>query len=283
MDLAGGDRHKVGDRHNVGEIAPDRPEDVAISDVVAAGGRRAVGRDPETRLEGMRLPVTPVTSLWRTLRDDVRRRLPRGRVVLAVDGVDGAGKTVFADGLAEVFAEAGVATFRASIDDFHRPRAQRYARGRTSPEGFYLDSYDYATFRRVLIDPFRDGAQTGGSTGFQLAAFDLDRDAPVESAWVSGPVDAVLIVDGIFLHRPGLREVWDWSVWLEAPWTAAYARMALRDGSDPDPDAASNARYRNGQQLYLDHARPRAAASVVVDNSDLDNPQITRPDETRGR
>jgi uridine kinase len=129
----------------------------------------------------MRLPVTPTTTLWRELRDQVRRHNPAGRVIVAVDGLDGAGKTVFADGLAEVFAETGDAVFRAAIDGFHRPRSERYARGRRSPEGFYRDSYDYATFRRVLIDPFLDGAQTAGTTGFQLAAFDVVRDAPVES------------------------------------------------------------------------------------------------------
>ncbi|MFC8680841.1 uridine kinase [Microbacterium ureisolvens] len=222
----------------------------------------------------MRLPVTPTTTLWRELRDRVRRRYGAGRVIVAVDGVDGAGKTVFADGLAEVFAETGDAVFRASIDGFHRPRAERYLRGRQSPEGFYRDSYDYATFRRVLIDPFRDGAQTAGTTGFQLAAFDVARDAPVESQWVTAPRDAVLVVDGIFLHRPELRDLWDASVWLEVPFETTYARMALRDGSDPDPDAPSNARYRQGQEIYLREARPRDAASVIVDNSDLGHPRI---------
>ena len=113
----------------------------------------------------MRLPVTPTTTLWRGLRDRVRRRNAGGRVIVAVDGLDGAGKTVFADGLAEVFAETGDAVFRAGIDGFHRPRSERYLRGRNSPEGFYRDSFDYATFRRVLIDPFRDGAQTAGDHG----------------------------------------------------------------------------------------------------------------------
>ena len=155
----------------------------------------------------------------------------------------------------------------------HRPRAERYGRGRTSPEGFYRDSFDYATFRRVLIDPFRDGAQTAATTGFQLAAFDVVRDAPVESQWVTAPRDAVLIVDGIFLHRPELRDLWDWSVWLEVPAEVAFARMALRDGSDPDPAAPSNARYRDGQDLYFREAEPLAAASVVVDNSDLAHPR----------
>ncbi|HKP08708.1 MAG TPA: uridine kinase [Microbacterium sp.] len=222
----------------------------------------------------MRLPVTPTTTLWRELRDRVRRRYPAGRVIVAIDGLDGAGKTVFADGLAEVFAETGDAVFRAGIDGFHRPRGERYLRGRRSPEGFYRDSYDYATFRRVLIDPFRDGAQTAGTTGFQLAAFDVARDAPVESQWVTAPLDAVLVVDGIFLHRRELQDLWDWSVWLDVPFEVAYARMALRDDSDPDPDAPSNARYRQGQEIYLNEARPRDAASVIVDNADLAHPRI---------
>lgn len=222
----------------------------------------------------MRLPVTPTTTLWRELRDRVRRRHTAGRVIVAIDGFDGAGKTVFADGLAEVFAETGDAVFRAGIDGFHRPRAERYTRGRRSPEGFYLDSYDYATFRRVLIDPFRDGAQTAGTTGFQLTAFDVTRDAPVESQWVTAPLDAVLVVDGIFLHRPELQDLWDFSVWLDVPFDVSYARLALRDGSDPDPDAPSNARYRQGQEIYLNAVRPREAASVVVDNVDLAHPRI---------
>lgn len=221
----------------------------------------------------MRLPTTPATTLWRELRDEVRAHYRAGRIIIAVDGRDGAGKTVFADGLAEVFAEDGSAVFRASIDSFHRPREERWARGRDDPEGFYRDSYDYPTFRRVLIDPFREGAQTGAATGFQLAAFDVERDAAVESAWVTAPKDAVLIVDGIFLHRPELRGLWHWSVWLDVPVDVAYARMALRDGTDPDHRAASNTRYREGHERYLRDANPRAAASAIVDNSDFDRPR----------
>jgi uridine kinase len=221
----------------------------------------------------MRLPTTPVTALQRGLRDEVRQHNRGGRIVLAVDGVDGSGKTVFADGLAAVFAEDGSAVFRASIDDFHRPRAERWERGRDDPDGFYEDSYDYETFRRVLIDPFRDGSQTSAATGFQLAAFDLERDAPVESRWVTGPADAVLIVDGIFLHRPGLRGIWNWSVWLDTPFSVAFARMAERDGTDPDPDAPANRRYRAGQERYLRDAQPERAASAIVDNTDPAEPR----------
>jgi uridine kinase len=216
----------------------------------------------------VRLPTTPATTALRELRDEVRQHYRAGRVIVAVDGVDGAGKTFFADALAEAFAEAGVAVYRASIDGFHRPRSERYARGRDSAEGFYRDSYDYATFRRVLVDPFR----TDAGAGFQLAAFDVGRDAPVDAQWVTAPRDAVLIIDGIFLHRPELRGLWDFSVWLEVPFRISFARMALRDGSDPDPDAPGNARYRRGQELYLREADPRQAASAIIENSDLAHP-----------
>ncbi|HWI32276.1 MAG TPA: uridine kinase [Microbacterium sp.] len=220
----------------------------------------------------MRLPITPATTLLRELRDEVRRHYRAGRVIIAVDGRNGAGKTIFADALAEVFAEDGSAVFRASIDAFHRPRAERYALGRTSPEGLYRDSYDYSLFRRVLIEPFREGPQTSAATGFQLDAFDVARDAPVESRWVTAPDDAVLIVDGIFLNRPELRGLWDWSVWLDVPAEAAFARMAARTGGDPAPDAPSNIRSSRAHELYLQEADPQHAASAIVDNADPAHP-----------
>ncbi len=54
---------------------------------------------------------------------------------VAVDGVDGAGKTVFADQLGDVLTAAGRPVIRASVDNFHRPRTERYRRGRDSPSG----------------------------------------------------------------------------------------------------------------------------------------------------
>ncbi len=219
----------------------------------------------------MRLPITPASTLQRALRDQILARYRGGRILVGIDGRDGAGKTVFADALASVTAETGRAVFRASLDDFHRPRSQRYVRGRTSPEGHYRDSYDYPTFRRVLADPFAGGSDVD-DTGFQLRAFDLDRDAPVEAAWETAPRDAVLIIDGLFLHRPELRDLWHWTVYLEVSAAVAAARMAVRDGADPDPDAVSNARYREGFELYVREAAPRENATTVIDNTDPTHP-----------
>ena len=214
----------------------------------------------------MRSPVPPenqrVAQLCRELRDEMLASHGANRAVWAIDGEDGAGKTRFADTFASVFGERGVVAHRASVDGFHRPRAERYARGRESPEGFYRDSYDYDAFVATLIDPFRKGGS------FRTAVFDVTLDQAVEAPEVSAGEQDVLIVDGIFLHRPELRDLWDWSVWLDAPDAIRYERMARRDGCDPDPSAPGNRRYLEGQRLYLSEASPREAASAVIDNAD---------------
>lgn len=220
----------------------------------------------------MQLPPTPRNLFLRELVGEIAQNYGRGRTIVAVDGIDGAGKTSFADDLGAAFREAGHDVFRASMADFHRPRADRWRLGRESPETFYRDSFDYGTFRRALIDPFR----MAGSAGFQTAAFDVRRDAPMTTRWVTGQPDGVLIVDGVFLLRPELRGFWNYSILLEVPWDEAYARLALRDGIDPDPDALSNVRYREGQELYFAEADPRRWASVLVDNSPPETPRRLR-------
>ncbi len=179
-----------------------------------------------------------------------------GRTLIAVDGVDGAGTVKFADAFAERLGKDGHPVFRASIDGFHRPREERYLRGRESAEGLYVDSFDYDLFRRVLIEPFR----LGGSAGFVTAAWDVARDIPVEMAWRSGPQDATLIVDGIFLGRPELSGLWNWRIWLEVSAEIADARL----------DAA--------QSLYLADADPRATATAIIDTTDPDRPMRASPE-----
>ncbi len=71
--------------------------------------------------------------------ETLRVRVP-GVTRVGVDGVDGAGKTTFADELAGALAPSGRQIIRVCADDFLNPRDVRYLRGRSSPEGFFLDS-----------------------------------------------------------------------------------------------------------------------------------------------
>jgi uridine kinase len=201
------------------------------------------------------------------------RRVPdRGEepVVVAVDGVDGAGKTVFAGHLTEVVAAVGRPVLRASLDDFHRPRVERYRRGRNSPEGFWLDAFDHVAFVRPVVEPLRAGVQV------RLRSHDLASDRAVDAPPVAVRPGTVLVVDGLFLHRDELAGRWDLSVWLDVPFEVTAARMAARDGTPADPDHPRMRRYVEGQRRYFAACSPWDRADVVVDNTDWDAPVLRR-------
>jgi uridine kinase len=191
---------------------------------------------------------------------------------VAIDGVDGAGKTVFADELASVLAPSRRPVIRASVDGFHNPREVRYRRGRASPEGFFLDSYDYAALRHCLLDPLGPD----GSRAYRTEAFDHLTDRPVAAETHEAAPNAILVLDGIFLHREALRGCWDLSVFLRVPFAVSIPRSAARGPGfgAPDPTDPSNHRYVEGQRLYLARETPEDRADIVIDNSDLAAPKI---------
>ncbi len=195
-------------------------------------------------------------------------------VRVAIDGVDGAGKTTLADALAPLIVAHGRPVIRASVDGFHHPRAIRYARGRHSPDGFYLDSYDYAAFRKLLLDPLGPG----GSGRYVAKHFDHRTDASVDAEVQQAPPTAALIVDGIFLHRPELRSQWDLSIFLKVDFNISVPRGAQRgpDFGSPDTDAPANQRYVDGQKRYFAECAPEQSADIVIGYNDLREPKVVK-------
>lgn len=75
--------------------------------------------------------------------------------LVAVDGVDGSGKTTFAGRLVVRYQELGRTAHVVHLDDFLNRREIRYRLGRDSPEGFFRDTYDIPTFMTKVIVPLR--------------------------------------------------------------------------------------------------------------------------------
>jgi uridine kinase len=193
-------------------------------------------------------------------------------VRVAVDGVDGSGKTWFADDLAVALRGAGRDVVRVSADGFHQARELRHRRGRDSPEGFFLDSYDLPRLRAEVLGPLGPG----GDRRYREAVYDVRRERALSLPWRAAPRGSVLLLDGLFLHRADLRDAWDLTVFLDVPFAVTFARMAVRDGCDPDPSAAANRRYVEGQRRYLAEVRPVERADVVVDATDPRRPRRVR-------
>jgi uridine kinase len=144
---------------------------------------------------------------------------------VGIDGVTAAGKTTFAAALAAA-VDGPVA--RLGIDDFHHPPEIRHARG-AGPDSYYEDAFDVEAFRRA-----------------------------VEAV----PRDRVLIVDGIFILKPELRDLWDLTVWLEIDRGVALERALARDGEALRDRYLT--RYVPGETRYLEEVRPQELADLVV-------------------
>jgi len=202
------------------------------------------------------------------------------RVVVGIDGRSGAGKSTFADELAGTLRDRGRIVIRSTTDSFHRPRTARLKRGMTSADGYFLDSHQIDRIVHELLVPFRLGAGE-----VLVAAFDEPADTPLES--VTGVAShAVLVFDGLFLHRDEFAELWEVSVFLDADErrNADWLEFLLDDlptnstqraaELDRRLDLAQWPRYRHGWSSYIDDLAPHRRATMVVDNNDLACPRI---------
>ena len=145
----------------------------------------------------------------------------RHRVLVAVDGSDAAGKTTFADRLASA-VEAP--TVRVSVDSFLRPRHLRYRRGELSPLRYYLDSFDHDALLEGCLRPFR-----AGDRQIAAAAEPKKDDGPPYGQTVVVPARAVLVVEGVFLQREQLRELWTVAIYLKVSPAECLERARRRD------------------------------------------------------
>jgi uridine kinase len=195
-------------------------------------------------------------------------------VRIAVDGPDAAGKSTLADELAARLRERGRTVIRASIDGFHRPRAERYRAGEASPRGYYEDSFQHEALRDALLEPLGPG----GHRTYRVAVFDFRADAPSEGPAARAPEDAILLFDGVFLLRPELVDSWDLRIFVSVGVDVALRRALERDrtllGSRAEVERRYRSRYIPGQELYHAVARPAESADLVVENDDGEQPRL---------
>jgi uridine kinase len=203
-------------------------------------------------------------------------------VRVAIDGVDAAGKTTLADELAAVLAPHDRPVIRVSLDDFHRPRAERYARyGSLSPVGFYEDAFDYPALWSTVLRPLGPG----GDRRYRRAVFDVVADAPLAEEWLVAVDDAILLFDGVFALRPELNAVWDYRIFVQIPLAVSLERALVRDlalhGSAETVRESYTRRYMPAQEHYLATVRPMDLADAVVENTDPTRPFLRFREETR--
>ena len=190
--------------------------------------------------------------------------------MVAIDGIDAAGKTILAKELADKLRVCGVPVIESSIDGFHNPRAIRYKRGSESPEGYYRDSFNLAALKVLLLDPLKTG-----DLRYKAKAFDYTIDQGIISPFIEAEPDSILVFDGVFTHQSELRGYWDYSIYLHIDEEESIRRgVGRKPGDEEEARRRYRVRYIAGQRLYHAEAEPKKHADVVINNNDPENPTI---------
>ncbi len=132
---------------------------------------------------------------------------------------------MLANELTEELQNRGKNVIRTSVDYFHNSRSIRYRQGKESALGYYQDAHDYESFKHKLLIPL--GPKGNGH--YQAASLDLATDQYVKPTIQLATKDMILIVDGTFLFKKQLCNLYDFKIFVSTDFELARERGAKRE------------------------------------------------------
>ena len=188
--------------------------------------------------------VEPFHSIIHLIAD--RRIKGATRVIVAIDGAGGAGKSTVAKWIRDELKDVSI----VEMDDFYRVADASFRRSWNAEEG-YQNFFDWTRLRDDVLKPIQDGI----SPEFQ--PYDWTRNQL--NGWKQVPLTPVIIVEGVYALRPELRPLYNLSVFIEAPLEVRTARLRTRTDSEQDIQM-----WQAAENWYLANIKPQDNCDLVV-------------------
>lgn len=192
--------------------------------------------------------------------------------LLGITGKDASGKTQLAQQLYQQLQSTGITTHLIHVDDFHRPRAERYHGQRPESEKYRYQSIDFEQLRTEVLLPLRHTGQLRR----RLQLLDIPTDEYTLTRNYDIAAHDIVLVEGVFLLGEELRELFDDLICL----TVSEAEL-LRRGVSRDADLLGDDATRRFQEKYLPAQRqlfeqfpPEQYATILIDNEDYCHPRV---------
>jgi HAD superfamily hydrolase (TIGR01549 family) len=186
---------------------------------------------------------------------------------IGVNGIDGAGKTMFAVALETYLKSKGLPTQLIHLDDFHNPKAIRYA-GADQADNYYNKSFNLD----LIIDKLLNPIYKDKSLSLKLKTLDLQTDDYTNERTYSVKPETIIIFEGVFLFRRDLAPYIDLKIFLSILFAESKKRAVVRD-----PQAyveKYDVKYLPAQQKYLTLYPPDQIADIFIDNTNYEYPML---------
>jgi len=173
-------------------------------------------------------------------------------VLVAIDGLGGAGKTVLSEQLASGLKSSGLISQVVHFDDFFLPSSERpHGSVDHKPVG---GDFDWVRLHDEVLAQLR----RGWAARYQV--YDWRQDVLAETQAVAP--GGIVIIEGVYSSRRELAPLYDLRVWVECPRALRLARCLERDGAE------SHARWEHDwmpmEDRYVVEHDPEAHADIIV-------------------
>ena len=184
---------------------------------------------------------------------------PERTLIVGIDGLGGAGKSTVSEALYKLLGEENVTVTLLHIDDFIHPRSVRYNADYPEWECYYDLQWRYDYLLSQIIAPIKSGIDLK----CDVELYDKDNDTYLLNE-INIPVGSVVIIEGVFLQRKELENMFDYIIYIDIPEEVRLQRVLERDGYIGNREQIK-AKYDN---RYFPAERHYIATCVPSDKAD---------------
>ncbi|MCM3666374.1 hypothetical protein M3204_18300 [Mesobacillus subterraneus] len=193
-------------------------------------------------------------------------------LVVGITGIDTSGKSKLIKELADQLRRMDQDVQTIHVDNFHNPKSQRYNENLSEPDQYFQLSIDFNFLKQSLLEPIKQL----GKIEIGIDHLDLESDTVSVHKHYRITPNTIILIEGVFLYRPETRPFIDFFIFLKINEETALQRAWIRDVPSQGEEVIGkyHTKYFPAQRRYLEEYRPDLVSDIVIDNSNLDNPQI---------
>ena len=208
------------------------------------------------------------SPIFEKILEKIHKRKQKDKAfVVGITGIDGAGKTKFAESFEKFLISKNFETQMINLDDFHNPQVYRYS-GDNQVENYYNRSFNTNRIVEKLLIPLHQRS----SFSTKLTVLDWHTDKYDITREFSFNQNTIVIFEGVFLFKKELSSYIDYKIFIDIPFEESKRRAKSRDSEEVLKKY--DEKYLPAQRRYLDEFPPLKIADMIIDNSNLEYPRV---------